>query len=61
VIDQAALVAALTDKTHCRRPVIDVFEKEPPSAGRVTGCPKVVLTRISVATHRVRTSRCRIV
>jgi len=43
VIDQAALVAALTDNTIAGAG-LDVFEKEPQAPGALTALPNVVLT-----------------
>jgi hydroxypyruvate reductase len=43
VIDQRALIAALTDKTVAGAG-LDVFEKEPHAPDALTGFPNVVLT-----------------
>jgi len=54
VIDQQALVAALTDKTIAGAG-LDVFEKEPHAPDALTAFPNVVL-----GTPLSRTSPCRI-
>jgi len=54
VIDQQALVAALTDKTIAGAG-LDVFEKEPHAPDALTAFPNVVL-----GTPLSRTSPCRL-